>query len=87
MIKKLINILILCFLLNFFSAFQDIQAQEYTTNEVEMADKMRSDGKIYVVIVVVAVVFTGITIFAINTDRKVTRLEKEVKNLKSDNQA
>jgi CcmD family protein len=35
----------------------------------------------------VAIVFTGITIFAINTDRKVTRLEKEVKNLKSDNQA
>ncbi|MCK5209546.1 MAG: CcmD family protein, partial [Cyclobacteriaceae bacterium] len=39
--------------------------------------------KIYVVVLVVAIVFTGLVLYAINTDRKVSKLEKEIKSLKS----
>lgn len=86
MIKRILNILIISFILNFIFCFQQIHAQDNTSDNVEMADKMRSEGKIYVVVLVVAIVFTGLTIFAIATDRKVSRLEKDVKNLKSGDQ-
>ena len=51
---------------------------------IDMAETMRSDGKIYVVILVVAIVFTGLVVFAFNSDRKISKLEKEIKSLKSD---
>lgn len=60
-----------------------VSAQDETEASIEMADTMRSDGKIYVVVLVVAIVFTGLVIYAINTDRKVSKLEKEIKSLKS----
>lgn len=44
---------------------------------VEMADGMRSNGKIYVVVTVLAVILAGLFIFLINIDRKISRLEKE----------
>jgi hypothetical protein len=50
---------------------------------VDMADTMRSEGKIYVVVLIVAIVFTGLIIFAILSDRKISKLEKEIKSLKS----
>jgi CcmD family protein len=53
-------------------------------NGIDMAETMRSEGKIYVVILVVAIVFSGLVIFAINSDRKISKLEKEIKSLKSD---
>jgi CcmD family protein len=46
---------------------------------VEMADKFRADGKIYVVIVVVLVILSGIFIYVARLDRKITRFEKEIK--------
>lgn len=51
---------------------------------IDMAETMRSEGKIYVVILVVVIVFSGLVIFAINSDRKISKLEKEIKSLKSD---
>jgi CcmD family protein len=47
--------------------------------EPEMADKMRSDGKIYVVITVLATIFAGIFAYLVFLDRKISRLEKEKK--------
>lgn len=49
------------------------QAQERT---VEMADTMRSNGKIYVVVAVILTIFAGIIFYLIRLDRKITRLEK-----------
>ena len=54
-----------------------------TDGSIEMADTMRSEGKIYVVILIVAIVFTGLIIFAFNSDRKISKLEKDVESLKS----
>ena len=50
--------------------------------EVEMADKFRSDGKIYVVIAVLFVVLAGIFTYLILLDRKVKSLEEKVKSKK-----
>lgn len=47
--------------------------------EVEMADEMRANGKIYVVVAVACVVFAVITFYLITVDRKVSRLEKTMK--------
>ena len=44
---------------------------------VEMADTMRSNGKIYVVLAVVLVIFAGLIVYLISIDRKVRKMEKE----------
>ena len=45
---------------------------------VEMADTMRSNGKIYVVVVVAAIVVTVLLSYMISIDKKVTKLEKKI---------
>jgi len=40
-------------------------------------DFMHSNGKIYVVVLVVVVILSGLFIYLINLDRKITRLEKD----------
>ena len=45
--------------------------------KVEMADTMRSNGKIYVVVAVIVTIFAGIIIYLVRLDRKITKLEKE----------
>jgi hypothetical protein len=44
-----------------------------------MANEMRSNGKIYVVVAVLVTIFIGIIIYLIRLDRKLTRLEIETK--------
>jgi hypothetical protein len=44
---------------------------------VEMADTMRSNGKIFVVVAVIVTLFTGIIVYLVSLDRKISRLEKE----------
>ena len=41
----------------------------------EMADTMRSNGKIYVVLAVVLTIFAGIVIYLVRLDRKISELE------------
>ena len=50
--------------------------------ETQMADTMRSEGKIYVVVAIILVIFFGLIGFLIYTDRKVTSLEKRVTDVK-----
>jgi CcmD family protein len=57
-------------IINFLS-----HAQE-TTDTVDMADTMRSNGKIYVVVTVILTIFAGIIIYLIRLDKKMTKLEK-----------
>lgn len=51
--------------------------------EVEMADKMRQDGKIYVVIAIILLVLAGVFAYLITLDKKVKKLKEELeeKNL------
>lgn len=48
-----------------------------TQRTVEMADTMRSNGKIYVVVAVMATILAGLLFYIVRIDRRVTRLEKE----------
>lgn len=81
--RKIFKLISLYFILNFIVFTPFVTAQSETDVQIEMAEKMRSEGKIYVVVLVVAILFSGLIIYAINTDRKVSKLEKEIKNLKS----
>ena len=47
-------------------------------SEIEMADAMLENGKIYVVIAVLCTVFMGLVVYTIMIDRKLSKLEKEV---------
>lgn len=44
-----------------------------------MADEMRSNGKIYVVVAVLTTIFLGIILYLIRLDKKLSKLEKEIK--------
>ncbi|HYC40894.1 MAG TPA: CcmD family protein [Chitinophagaceae bacterium] len=43
---------------------------------VEMADLMRSNGRIYVVVAVVVLILIGLILYLVRLDRKLRRLEK-----------
>jgi len=45
---------------------------------VEMADRLRADGKIWVVVAVVAVVFAGLAINLFRIDSKLKKIEKDL---------
>lgn len=45
--------------------------------QAEMADTMRANGKIYVVVLVLGIIFAGIVVYLIWIDRKLRKLEKE----------
>ena len=62
---------ILAFVLTLFSL--NLQAQQ----QVEMADQLRSDGKIYVVVAVISIILLGILLYLIRLDTKISKLEKE----------
>ncbi|MBS1562786.1 MAG: CcmD family protein [Bacteroidetes bacterium] len=73
MIKKTISILasLLCLLPAAVLAQVNDPQKAYT------AFDMRSNGKIYVVVGVVLIILTGLFLYLIRLDRKITRLEKE----------
>jgi len=48
----------------------------YAQQKVEMADTMRSNGKIYVVVAVCITILTGLFIYIFFLDRKISRFEK-----------
>ena len=45
----------------------------------EMADGLRQSGKIYVVVAAVVVIVAGLLFYLISLDRKVSKLEQEIK--------
>ncbi|MBS1680926.1 MAG: CcmD family protein [Bacteroidetes bacterium] len=50
--------------------------------DAQMADTMRSEGKIYVVVAILLVILTGLIVFLVFTDRKVSKLEKRLEGNK-----
>ena len=59
-----------------FLTLSDFAVFAQGTNGVEMADGMRSSGKIYVVIVTIAIIFTGLAIYLFAIDRRLKKIEK-----------
>jgi CcmD family protein len=63
------------FLLFLLVCFTGVFAQP--AQQVEMADTMRSSGKIYVVIATIGIVFAGLAIYLFSIDRRLKKIEKE----------
>lgn len=72
------KLLILCasLLLSFLGKAQSV------ATEPKMADAFRSEGKIYVVIAVLSIIFVCLVAYLIYIDIKVRRLEKEINQSK-----
>jgi len=47
--------------------------------DVEMADMLHENGKIYVVVGVIAIIFVGLVVYLVSIDRRLTKMEKEEK--------
>ncbi|MBK8607464.1 MAG: CcmD family protein [Chitinophagaceae bacterium] len=45
--------------------------------EVDMADTMRSNGRIYVVVAVMLTILFGLILYIVRLDKKISKLEKE----------
>lgn len=56
--------------------FIGVTALAQNAVKVEMADAMRANGKIYVVVAVCVTILTGLFIYVFLLDRKMTRFEK-----------
>lgn len=65
----------LLFLVAMLLCFVTVQAQP--GSDVEMADKLRVSGMIYVVVITVAIVFICLAIYLFSMDRRLKKLEKE----------
>jgi EamA domain-containing membrane protein RarD len=61
--------LVICLLVSVFSFAQ--------TQQVEMADTMRSNGKIYTVVLVCLSILIGLFVYVYSIDRKISKIEKE----------
>lgn len=57
-----------------------LHAAAQTADQPEMADALRQSGKIYVVVAVIVVVLAGLLALLVSLDRKVSRLERELKD-------
>ncbi|GGG07530.1 CcmD family protein [Pontibacter amylolyticus] len=87
---KMFRILaICCFMLGVLFTFEPTVAMaqdqmvEFSSapqQNIEMADALRQDGKIYVVVAVLLTVLAGVLFYLIALDRKVGRLEKQLKD-------
>lgn len=80
--KKLLTILLLVFSLSVLAQEKTpVTDADYGNSTVDMADVMRSNGKIYVLVGIILIIFSGITVYLISTDRKISKLEKELPTL------
>lgn len=67
------NLLLTICLFFSFSAISFAQS----TSGVEMATELRSSGKIYVVVAVIAVIFIGIAIYLFSIDNRLKKIERQ----------
>ena len=55
-----------------------LAAYSFSQEQVEMADGLRSSGKIYVVVGVLVTILLGIILFLIMIDRKISDIERRI---------
>lgn len=54
-----------------------ISVSVFAQDKPEMADLLRSNGKIYAVVAVCLTILIGLFVYVLYIDRKISRLEKE----------
>lgn len=67
--KKILLSVLMLFLSTYLFAQQN--------NDVEMADQMRSSGKIYVVIATIVIIFIGLAVYLFTIDQRLKKIERE----------
>ncbi len=67
-VRRRLSILIMILVSSLAAAAQE---------QVAMADVMRSNGKIYIVVAVCLTILIGLFLYVVTIDRKISRLEKE----------
>ena len=73
-LSHLVSTLILClFTLT-------LHAQSGAENNVEMADLLHQNGKIYLVVLVLVTIFAGVLFMLIRIERKLAKLEQNTSN-------
>ena len=58
-----------------FTALSLVVTHTFAQSEIEMADTMRAEGKIYVVVAILTLILAGLIVYLIAMDRKVRNLE------------
>ncbi len=48
-------------------------------NGIEMADRLREDGKIWVVVGVIVLIFAGLSAYLIRLDGRISAIEKKIR--------
>ncbi len=74
--KKVLILLLTTLTSLYVTAQQAAQCPDQ--QQPEMANVMRSNGKIYVVVTCLVIVFTCIVAYIVSMDKRLTKLEKEV---------
>lgn len=46
-------------------------------NGIEMADTLRNNGKIYIVVICIVIILVGLLVYLFNLDRRLKMLEKK----------
>jgi CcmD family protein len=67
--KKVLVLIVLIF------SCASVFAQNST--QPEMADVLRSSGKIYVVVTTISIIFVGLAIYLFSIDRRLKKIERE----------
>lgn len=68
--KKIVNL--------FFVVAALLISPAAVAQDAEMADGMRANGKIYVVVGIILIVLVGLVTYLFMMDKKLTRLEKQL---------
>lgn len=78
-IKYLLVFSLLLMSLGLSAQKTEIVEEDYQNQRIEMADSMRADGKIYVLVAIIVTLFAGFVIYTVLTERKIKNLEKSLK--------
>lgn len=65
--------------LNLFAQKTEIVEEDYANSRIDMADAMRAEGKIYVLVAIIVTIFAGFVFYTIRTEKKINKLEKSLK--------
>jgi cation transporter-like permease len=68
--------------INKIAALTVLMLISHQTFAADMADAMRSEGKIWVVVAVISTIMLGLLIYLITIDKKITTVEKEIDSQK-----
>jgi flagellar biosynthesis/type III secretory pathway M-ring protein FliF/YscJ len=62
----------------FLLAMLSLLTHSAFAQDAQMADGMRANGKIYVVVGIILIVLIGLVVYLFMTDKKLTRLEQQL---------